>query len=532
MSVPATRASREVSLLDLPVQLQAEYESRSLPVERKRRGQIFTPPSVARFMASAFSSIPKECALLDPGAGGGILVAAVCENYLRLRAPRFVEIQLYESDHELCSILEETMSNCARALREAGHSISYTIHCTDFLMANAYIFGRQGQLFKGLSDSSTVDRVIMNPPYFKINKTAEYTSILAEVVHGQPNIYAFFMAMGAEMLSEGGEIVAITPRSFCNGMYFRGFRKWFMQRMSLQRIHLFESRKEVFKESDILQESLVTHWSREPNHDRPIKLSTSRGSANLLTLNERSVRRELILESATGDNLIRVPETDRDEEIVKIVSAWPQTLTETGLRISTGPVVMFRTREHHLESDVGKESAPLLSMHNVKPYKTVWPAEKRGKPAWFEITQSSIRYLVPSRNYVLLRRFSAKEERRRLTASPILKHQEGWSFLALENHLNYIYHAERELSSAEIFGLTSIFNSRLLDRYFRTLSGSTQVNACEIRTLPFPDLDTVARIGKQFVNYGQVTMAQAEDGVWAELGFDDSLRRYLESASD
>lgn len=61
--------------------------------------------------------------------------------------------------------------------------------------------------------------------------------------------------------------------------------------------------------------------------------------------------------------------------------------------------------------------------------------------------------------------------------------------------MNYVYQPRRELSETETFGLAALFNSALLDRYFRTQSGNTQVNATDIRAMPFPALDDIAEIG-------------------------------------
>src|SRR5260370_35265937 len=96
---------------------------------------------------------------------------------------------------------------------------------------------------------------------------------MEDLVHGQPNVYDFFLAAAAQMLRPGGELVAITPRSFCNGLYFRGFRHWFFEKMSLYRIHLFESRTETFR--DVLQESIVTasHRLRRPSVSVTVRTS-------------------------------------------------------------------------------------------------------------------------------------------------------------------------------------------------------------------------------------------------------------------
>jgi adenine-specific DNA-methyltransferase len=115
----------------------------------------------------------------------------------------------------------------------------------------------------------------MNPPYFKVSKASPYARVMDDVVHGQPNIYAFFLAAGAQMLRPGGEMVAITPRSFCNGLYFRGFRHWFFDRMALDHIHLFESRTETFR--DVLQESLITASHRLGRQSSTVTVTTSYG---------------------------------------------------------------------------------------------------------------------------------------------------------------------------------------------------------------------------------------------------------------
>ena len=108
----------------------------------------------------------------------------------------------------------------------------------------------------------------MNPPYFKVRKDSEHAKLMRCIVHGQPNIYAFFMALGARLLKEHGELVAITPRSFCNGLYFRGFRRWYFDRVALDHVHIFESRTETFKHSNVLQENIITKVHRSAGRPR------------------------------------------------------------------------------------------------------------------------------------------------------------------------------------------------------------------------------------------------------------------------
>ncbi len=98
----------------------------------------------------------------------------------------------------------------------------------------------------------------------------------------------------------------------------------------------------------------------------------------------------------------------------------------------------------------------------------------------------------------------------------------------MENHLNYVYHAERELTVNETYGLAALFNSALLDRYFRTISGNTQVNATELRTMNFPDLKTLASIGKEIQPILEgASSTQIERIVLKKLGVAESVESHL-----
>jgi adenine-specific DNA-methyltransferase len=104
--------------------------------------------------------------------------------------------------------------------------------------------------------------------------------------------------------------------------------------------------------------------------------------------------------------------------------------------------------------------------------------------------------LVPTANYVLLRRFSAKEEPRRLTAAPLLARDCSTTHIGLENHLNYICLPREGLATEEARGLAALLNSQVLDEYIRVVSGNTQVSATELRALPLPSRGFIVRLGR------------------------------------
>lgn len=522
------QSSSPIDLLDFSDDLQHRYNSKSIPEDRKKRGQYFTPHGVARFMAGLFCTFTEHIKVLDPGAGTGTLSAAVCDRILRLRSPRSIEVVLYENDPAVTPLLEENMKHCRSALRKAGHSMTYEIRQEDFILSSPHVF-EQLSLFESPKHFDMYDFVIMNPPYFKIQKCSEHALMMQRIVHGQPNIYALFMALSAELLRPRGELVAITPRSFCGGPYFRGFRRWFFERMSLGHIHLFESRKEAFRGANVLQESVITCTARLPKKPAAVTITTSVGGDLAQESPARQMRVSDVIDDSCKNMVIRIPETAEDARVMQLVESWPKRFTDHGLRVSTGPVVMFRATEFLLESPNGRSTAPLLAVHNIHPFATVWPLRKNGKPTALKVCAKSRarRLLLPTKNYVLLRRFSAKEQRRRLTASCFLRANASSAYIALENHLNYIYHAERELSEDETYGVAALFNSALLDRYFRTFSGNTQVNATELRTIPFPSLEKIIRIGNRIKSLRKITREKVEKITLDECDVKGRLESYL-----
>jgi len=522
------KRSKEAGPLDYSAALQERHEAATSADARKEKGQVFTPGGVCRFMASRFTRIPERFRVLDPGAGIGSLSAAICERVMTLASPRHIEIVLFENDRMLLPLLEENMQHCRDSLKAAGHELRYTIHAEDFILGTR---GRRPQrmLFDDGEVLEEFDAVITNPPYFKIGANSAHALAMGDVFQGQTNIYMLFMARAAELLKPNGELVAITPRSFCSGLYFRNFRRWFFSRMALRHVHLFECRRSTF--DNVLQESVITHAQRLGVATPSTTITSSLGRDIPLKPAELTLPSCKILDNTSGDMVLRIPATAEDAAIMEAVESWPDRFAELGLQVSTGPVVLFRAEEFLLGKPDGKETAPLIGPHNVRPFETVWPLAKRGKPTAFRICAASVKHLVPTRNYVLLRRFSAKEERRRLTASWFLHAADAGPYLALENHINYVYHANRELTVDEVFGLTALFNSALLDRYFRIISGNTQVNATEIRSIRYPTMKQVAMIGKRLKTLGDRQPAKVEAIVLETLGINGQLREYLMEAA-
>ncbi|HUY36565.1 MAG TPA: Eco57I restriction-modification methylase domain-containing protein [Pirellulales bacterium] len=519
------QAIESESLATFAARQQRAFEDVTSAIRRKTSGHFGTPAAIAKFMADLPSRFPASTIrILDAGAGVGMLAAAVCQRVASLPGRRKLEIDAWENDEGLAPFLRRTLRQCRTVLDAKGHSVEFTIHRGDFILENA---PRGRGLFDDGPAKAGYDLAVMNPPYFKLRKDSQHARAMSRVVHGQPNMYALFMAVACTMLADGGDLVAITPRSYFNGPYFRRFRRWFFERMTARHIHVFQSRTKAFQEANVLQENVIL-WARHGDDPRDVVVSTSEGRDLSHGVERRAVPYAAVIDRSNDDYTIRVSHNPTDETIVSVVDALPSRFRDLGLQVSTGPVVTFRATEHLLhERAEGEETAPLLMMRNVRPLATVFPEKSNGKPSHFRICDGSQPLLLPAKRYVLLKRFTAKEERRRLVAGVFESADSYAPWVAIENHLNYVYKPHSELSRDEALGLATLLNSALFDRYFRTISGSTQVNAAEIRSLPLPAWPVICEIGRRVAAAPGGELGHIQRVVAEVLLLDNDLNAYL-----
>lgn len=461
---------------------------------KQKMGQYFTPISVADYMAQLVTQSKDHLRVLDPGAGVGILSCALCEKLVGN-----INLETYETDPDLADCLEMCLLYTGEWMKARGRTLRFEINQNDFVMTQA------SSLQWPTND--TFDIVIANPPYFKLSKADPRAKAAAAIVHGQPNIYAIFMALGAALLKVGGQFVFITPRSYAAGRYFSRFREYFFSKMRPRTIHLFDSRRDVF--SDVLQESVILHAERS-DQNRQVIVSSSANSRDFGEVKKRTLPLSEIL---NGDNILHIPLSDQHDGIAELVRAWPASLSDYGMQVSTGPVVPFRAIQFVGSSgDVPKTHAPLIWMQNVKPMQITWPLPRKSQ---YISQDGAEKLLLPNRNYVVLRRFSAKEEQRRLIAAPYLA-EINTSWIGLENHLNYIHRPKGTLSIEEARGLAALLNSDLMDVYFRISSGNTQVSATELRATPLPPLEAVREIGRRMTGEADInTLVNEVLGIYA-----------------
>lgn len=484
--------------------------SKELDPNRKGAwGQYFTPGPICQFMASLFNNIEGDIHLLDPGCGVGSLLAAFVDEALFRNKVKSVNITAYDIEPIVVPYLTETLHKCEKIAGSSKIRLKQTFIPKDFILETCSIL--EQTLFS--QNVNTYTHVLMNPPYKKINNGSIHRIALSKLGIETVNLYTGFVALAIKLLKPNGELVAIIPRSFCNGPYYKPFRELLLNETSIAQIHIFNSRSNAFQEDEVLQENVIIHCIKTEKKN-PIKITSSNNSdfhfdsfSKSYTASDMSIRiidfKKLVYPD-DEQKIIRIAQSESEEEIIDALSYFTCKLPELNINISTGPVVEFRLSEYLVKNPV-KTSVPLL--YPVHLSRTVhWPKESK-KPNSILVTEKTKPWLWKNRgHYIITKRFSSKEENRRIVAS-YYDSKLPFELIGFENKLN-VFHSNKEGIDQDVAkGLFVYLNSTLLDKYYRQFGGHTQVNASDLKALNYPSITSLIRIGKNVTN---LDLSQAE----------------------
>jgi adenine-specific DNA-methyltransferase len=473
------------------VDFQRLDASRALdPQRRVEMGQFMTPAGVARLMASMFEPRAGSIRLLDAGAGIGSLSAAwVDEMCARKSRPDAVSVVAYEIDPDLALRLRDTMDVCRAHCEAAGIAFASEIHREDFI--NAGVDADRELLRDAAIDP--FDCAILNPPYRKIQVGSRTHSLLKSAHLDTSNLYTAFLSIVVRMLKDDGELVAITPRSFCNGPYFLPFRRSLLDAMALKRLHSFESRSQAFSDDSVLQENVILHAVKAPNRQGKVVVSSGLGPDDECPT-WREVDFARIVRPGDPDRFIHIPTDGLDDLVHARMTKVQASLADLDLEVSTGRVVDFRA-VNFLENAPNAHTVPLIYPGHMIDGYVQWPKNGGKKPNALILAPETEDLVVPKGFYVLVKRFSSKEERRRVVACVYDPRRVPASHVAFENHLNYFHCHGQPLTENLAKGLAAFLNSTLVDAHFREWSGHTQVNATDLRRFRYPAREALETLG-------------------------------------
>ena len=465
-------------MLDYAINKTMEYLDGVPKTKRKKIGQFFTGLETARFMASLFSLPKKEhLDILDPGSGSGILTVALMERLEKTNI-KSVSLICYETEPAIFDLLKDNLEYVKSAVH---FDLDYTI------ITNNYITSQQLPL-------AFADLVIGNPPYKKIPRLADEATMMNHVVYGAPNLYFLFTARSIENLRDGGELVYIIPRSWTSGAYFKAFRNFLFKKTTLEHIHLFVSRDKVFENEAVLQETMIIKLKKQDNQLNNIVISSTESSLDFNNIHHIKVPKKLVV--GNDDNqYVYLVTSKKEVNVLERLSVFHNTLPSLDMRMKTGLTVDFREREHLMDEPT-KDNVPMFFAQHLQNGRITFPIGKHGE--YLDTRKSAL--LQMNTNYLFVKRFTTKEEKRRLQSSIYL--QDDFPYhkqISTQNKLNFITRNKKELTKPMVYGLYCLFNSTLYDKYYRILNGSTQVNSTEVNTMPMPSLDGIVLLGERLL---------------------------------
>jgi adenine-specific DNA-methyltransferase len=451
-------------------------------------GQFMTPPNIARFMAGMFASpMPPKVRLLEAGAGRAALTSAFVERWLPHTSDG-LEAHAYEYDHTVTEELRAVLAAC-----EQNRGVSTRMFGGDFIDAAASMIC--------LGRGPRYTHAILNPPYKKINSDSKHRQTLRAIGLETVNLYTGFLGLVIELLQDGGQVVTIIPRSFCNGPYYKPFRSFMFKRVAIRHIHLFASRNKTFKADAVLQENVIIHLQRGvPQKDVTISTSTD---DTFVDYTENKYPFTDIVFDNDPEQFIHIPTGDAGTEL-EDPNVFRVGLEELGIGVSTGPVVDFRLRKWLCPMpETG--TVPLLYSGHFSSAGIKWPIPGQKKPNAIKRNTETEKWLYPNGFYTVVRRFSSKEEKRRIVSSVVDPTLLPAEVLGFENHLNVFHERRRPLPELLARGLSVFLNSTMADQCFRQFNGHTQVNATDLRQMKYPARETLVELGSWAKDHAGMT---------------------------
>ena len=463
-------------------------------------GQFMTPKGVAKILAKLCCNLNDEVNILDAGAGVASLTSSVIEEAITNDQfePIRININCWEIDPIMFGHQEANIALVNQYCDAHGIELSSNLVNSDFIQ-QAVTWLKTNETNPPLFTTA-----ILNPPYLKIKKNSQESKLLESVGINTTNLYSGFVSLALKLLEPQGELIAITPRSFCNGPYFSEFRRLLLDGNNLTHISVFESRKRAFKEDKVLQENVIFRIVKAENQGDVV--ISSYQDQDDMNPQERLTPFDNVVFPSDKNNFIHITTNDEQADIATRIALMPCSLSDLNIQASTGKVVDFRTPDN-LRDMPGADTVPLIFPMHFNGYDINWPKvrsvitdtnKKKLKPNALALNDKTRSLVIPNGYYVLTKRLTSKEEKRRVVAavySPIAE----VGFVGFDNKTNYFHANGEPLEETLAYGLWCYLNTNIFDNYFRQFNGHTQVNATDLRFIRYPDSDMLQNMGLEVI---------------------------------
>lgn len=479
--------------------------------QRKQLAMYFTPPSLTGRLLDDLESAGVDFAtrtFFDPACGGAAFLVPVAQ---RMRAKLLQSgatarrVLAHVADHVYGADMDAVLCELSRhfllmvlhkEIAATGRVPQLRIASTDSLLQLTDLFG-------------TLDVLTCNPPYRKMSaaEVAVYRDHFPEVVEAQPNLYSLFIALCVKLMKPGGTCALVTPTSFLSGQYFSRLRTFLMSEARVLSIGMVSDRLGVFM--DVEQETAITLLQRNasPAHGgASASVSVVSRDGNYVSVGTCALPNS----GATWP----IPRTETDVSLLHRASKLRFRLADYGYLPRIGSFVWNRDeRPTYISAPMAQRNrhgtaVPLLWSSDIRPDGSLHFDGKRkaNKEPCFVSLGSKVHPSVVRKPGLVLQRVTSNDQPRRLVAAAVPQKllDEHGGFVG-ENH-TVILERVRDDAPLTPAQMAELLSCPSVDRYFRCISGATNVSAFELNQLVLPDPHRVRALLQR-----GLTVAQAVD---------------------
>ncbi|MBQ8380987.1 MAG: N-6 DNA methylase [Clostridia bacterium] len=478
--------------------------------ENVRLGRFFTKKNTARIMAEAIRLDPEKTAytVLDPGAGTGILSAAVIEHICK-NAPACKEIFLtcYETAPELYDLLTD---NLERIRKKCRHDYDVRLFVT--VLDENYLVDYKNHytvtFFGAVLDK--FDIIICNPPTELIEKGSPEAESVGGVTMLKVSAAFLFAKVAAKHLEEGGQLSIMLPTTVASASSLTAFRRELASLLAIRRIHLFVAKQKNRKRAIPLKKNIILSYENSKEEkDIIISTSTDDGSPeNTAYLPELSYGFVVDPEDGT----LTLPKSVEETRIVKFIGSFPETLTSLGLKMSTGLVVDSKCPGLIYDTEY-PGTIPLIRQSAITLGGILFP--KKGVKGQYLMPENPSLF-QRNKNLIIIKRIPAKSDERFINSAIYFAGQRPANqYISTHNKINFIdtKNPKDEMSARLAFGLFGLLNSTIYDRYISIVIKSKQINSKEMRSIPLPPKNFIENLGVKLMELKDTSVAACDSVV-------------------
>lgn len=510
----------QLSFLEASYWLSSSYAMLADEDYRKKLAMFFTPASLTEGLLDDLAEQGVDFgsqSFMDPACGGAAFLAPIAlrmratlsaRGFTPLKVLKHIEKHLYgcDLDKTLCELSKHFLCMALHAeIQKTAYVPSFNVHPANSLTHLAASLG-------------TVDVVVCNPPYRKM--TAEelepLRSTYADVIEAQPNLYCLFIALCVRLLRVGGRAALVTPTSFLSGQYFGRLRKFLIRNTDVEHIGMVSDRQGVF--IDVEQETALTVLRRRTEEDRTqvrATVSVVSGTGQYTSVGECTL--------PNAGAVWPIPRSVEDVALLKTATLSKFRLADYGYRVRIGAYVWNRDKRPKFDSlqDARRVKAhtamPLMWSRDIVPGGIVRLEDTSsydGEHRFVDLGDKEHSSIVSS-PCVVMQRVTSNDQPRRLVAAAVSPGVfEIYGGFIGENHV-VILEAVTDRPALPPTKLAKLLSAHAVDRYFRCISGATNVSAFELNQLALPDpqaLREAAMSGRSMDEAVRVTFGVVSGG--------------------